>query len=75
MGSSFLLGGFPFLPILIGIFAFAQIMTDANPWLFLTRPISGTLIGLSVASVILALWQHHRAQARMAQPPEQEMGF
>ncbi len=27
-GSSFVGGGFPFLPVLIGIFAFAQIMTD-----------------------------------------------
>ncbi|BBK39999.1 C4-dicarboxylate ABC transporter permease [Allostella vacuolata] len=28
MGSQFLVGGFPFLPVLIGIFAFAQLMTD-----------------------------------------------
>ena len=28
MGSEFLRGGFPFLPVLIGIFAFAQLMTD-----------------------------------------------
>jgi putative tricarboxylic transport membrane protein len=28
MGTEFLRGGFPFLPVLIGIFAFAQIMTD-----------------------------------------------
>jgi len=28
MGSEFLRGGFQFLPVLIGIFAFAQIMTD-----------------------------------------------
>ena len=27
-GSAFIGGGFPFLPVLIGIFAFAQIMTD-----------------------------------------------
>lgn len=27
-GSNFLAGGFPFLPVLIGVFAFAQIMTD-----------------------------------------------
>ena len=27
-GSDFIAGGFPFLPVLIGIFAFAQIMTD-----------------------------------------------
>ena len=30
MGSEFLRGGFPFLPILIGIFAFAQIVADVE---------------------------------------------
>ena len=29
-GSDFLSGGFPFLPVLIGIFAFSQIMTDVQ---------------------------------------------
>jgi putative tricarboxylic transport membrane protein len=29
-GSDFISGGFPFLPVLIGIFAFAQIMTDVE---------------------------------------------
>ncbi len=29
-GSEFIGGGFPFLPVLIGIFAFAQIMTDVE---------------------------------------------
>lgn len=29
-GSAFISGGFPFLPVLIGIFAFAQIMTDVE---------------------------------------------
>ena len=29
-GSDFIGGGFPFLPVLIGIFAFAQIMTDVE---------------------------------------------
>ena len=28
LGTDFLAGGFPFLPVLIGVFAFAQIMTD-----------------------------------------------
>jgi len=75
--------GFPLAPLILGVILGDQIevnliraiMTDADPWLFLTRPISGTLIALSVASVILALWQHHRAQARMAPPPEQEVEF
>ena len=39
------------------------IMTDPNPWLFLTRPISGALLA-PVASVVFALWQHHRAEAK-----------
>jgi putative tricarboxylic transport membrane protein len=29
-GSDFLAGGFPFLPVLIGIFAFSQLMTDVE---------------------------------------------
>lgn len=32
-------------------------MTDDHPWRFLTRPISGGMLVLSVASVALALWQ------------------
>ncbi|MBI2200251.1 MAG: hypothetical protein HYU42_16895, partial [Candidatus Rokubacteria bacterium] len=45
------------------------------PWLFLTRPISGTLIALSVVSVVLAIWQHYRAQARMADAAEPDVDF
>jgi putative tricarboxylic transport membrane protein len=75
--------GFPLAPLILGVILGDQIeinlvraiMTDANPWLFLTRPISGTLIALSVASVVLALWQHRRAQARLAQPEPQEVEF
>lgn len=39
------------------------VMTDSDPWLFLTRPISGTLLVLSVVSVALSLWQRRRAPA------------
>jgi len=35
-------------------------MTDSDPWLFLTRPISGALLVLSVVSVALSLWQRRR---------------
>jgi hypothetical protein len=31
-----------------------------------TRPISGALLALSVASIIAALWQHRRHQKRAA---------
>src|SRR6266542_4084244 len=83
LGYALVKAGFPLAPLILGVILGDQIevnlvraiMTDSNPWLFLTRPISGTLIALSVASVILALWQHHRAQARMAQLPEQDVEF
>ncbi|MBI4635564.1 MAG: hypothetical protein HY727_04355 [Candidatus Rokubacteria bacterium] len=45
-------------------------MTDANPWLFVTRPISGAMLALSVASVVLALWQHRRQYRRGGAPAE-----
>jgi putative tricarboxylic transport membrane protein len=75
--------GFPLAPLILGVILGDQIevnlvraiMTDSNPWLFLTRPISGILIALSVASVLLALWQHYRHQARFGAPAEQEVEF
>ena len=42
------------------------IMTDSDPWLFLTRPISGGLLAASVLSVAFALWQHRQHQKRAA---------
>jgi putative tricarboxylic transport membrane protein len=67
--------GFPLAPFILGVILGDQIeinliraiMTDANPWLFLTRPISGLLLAASVASVAFALWQHRRQQRRLAQ--------
>jgi putative tricarboxylic transport membrane protein len=41
-------------------------MTDADPWLFFTRPISGVLLALSVISIVAALWQHQRFVRRKA---------
>jgi putative tricarboxylic transport membrane protein len=75
--------GFPLAPLILGVILGDQIeinlvralMTDSDPWLFVTRPISGALLGLSAASVILALWQHRRAQARLAQAAEPEVDF
>lgn len=43
------------------------IMTDPNPWLFLTRPISGGLIAASAASLAFSIWQHYRHRARVAE--------
>jgi putative tricarboxylic transport membrane protein len=65
-------GGLPLAPLILGVILGDQIeinlvraiMTDANPVMFLTRPISGLLLALSVASVVLALWQHRRHRAK-----------
>ncbi len=73
---------FPLAPLILGLILGDQIevnllrsiMSDPNPWLFLTRPISGSLLGLSVASVIFALWQHHRHKGRAVEV-EQEPDF
>ena len=62
----------PLAPFILGVILGDQIetnmvravMTDADPWLFLTRPISGALLAMSVGSVVLALWQHRRQQRR-----------
>ena len=38
----------------------------AKPSCPFARPISGALLALSIGSIALALWQHHRTQARLA---------
>ncbi|HXS51361.1 MAG TPA: tripartite tricarboxylate transporter permease [Usitatibacter sp.] len=66
--------GFPLAPFILGailgdqieINLIRSIMTDPNPILFITRPISGGLLLASVASVVFSLWQHRRTQRRMA---------
>ncbi len=73
--------GFPLAPLILGVILGDQIevnlvralMTDGDPLLFLTRPISGGMLVLSVVSVVLALWQHrrqHRAGAAAADAPD-----
>jgi putative tricarboxylic transport membrane protein len=69
---------FPLAPLILGVILGDQIevnlvralMTDSDPWLFLTRPISGAMLALSVVSVVLALWQHRRHHARAAAGPD-----
>jgi len=66
--------GLPLAPFILGVILGDQIeinlvrsiMTDSNPWLFLTRPISGGLLIASVLSVALSVWQHRRQQKRLA---------
>jgi putative tricarboxylic transport membrane protein len=72
--------GFPLAPLILGTILGDEIeknlvralMTDSNPWLFLTRPISGAMLVLSVGSVIAALWQHRRMYKRGIVPEAEE---
>src|SRR3970282_1001147 len=65
LGYLLVKGGFPLAPLILGVILGDQIeinlvralMTDADPWLFFTRPISGAMLALSALSVALALWQ------------------
>ena len=65
--------GFPLAPLILGLILGDQIeinlvraiMTDGNPWLFVTRPISGFLLLAAALSVAFAIWQHLRHQKRV----------
>ena len=82
IGHLMVKAGLPLAPLILGVILGDQIeinmiraiMTDSNPWLFLTRPISGGLLVLSVASVAFALWQHQRLSKRSA-PAEEDVDF
>lgn len=64
--------GFPLAPLILGLILGDQIeinlvraiMTDSDPWLFVTRPISGGLLFAAALSIVLAIWQHlhHKQQ-------------
>src|SRR5262245_39310916 len=64
--------GMPLAPLILGLILGDQIelnliraiMTDSDPWLFFTRPISGGLLLAAALSVALAVWQHLRHQKR-----------
>jgi putative tricarboxylic transport membrane protein len=66
--------GFPLAPFILGVILGDQIeinlvrsiMTDPNPWLFVTRPISGLLLAASAISLVAAMWQHRRMQRKAA---------
>lgn len=82
VGYALVKARFPLAPLILGLILGDQIevnllraiMSDPNPWLFFTRPISGSLLALSVASVIFALWQHRRHKGR-AENVEQEPDY
>lgn len=70
----------PLAPLILGVVLGDQIeanliqavSTNADPWLFITRPISGGLLAASVASVALAIWQHNRIAKKQAAGDEEE---
>ncbi|MEO8186113.1 MAG: tripartite tricarboxylate transporter permease [Burkholderiaceae bacterium] len=72
LGYAMVKVGLPLAPFILGVILGDQIeinlirsiMTDPDPWLFVTRPISGALLAAAVLSVVFALWQHHRAEAK-----------
>ena len=80
LGYAMVKVGLPLAPFILGVILGDQIeinlirsiMSDPDPWLFLTRPISGVLLAASVASVLLALWQHRRAEAKRRLPASGE---
>jgi putative tricarboxylic transport membrane protein len=67
--------GFPLAPLILGLILGDQIeinlvraiMTDGNPWLFITRPISGFLLLAAALSVAFAIWQHLRHQRKVVE--------
>src|SRR5687767_6355586 len=75
--------GLPLAPLILGVILGDQIevnlvrslMTDADPWLFLTRPISGAMLGFAVLSVVFALWQHRRQYRQAAVAAEADTDF
>jgi putative tricarboxylic transport membrane protein len=66
--------GLPLAPFILGVILGDQIevnlvraiMTDPNPMLFFTHPISGGLLLAALASVVFSLWQHGRTQRKLA---------
>lgn len=83
MGYLMVKASLPLAPLILGVILGDQIeinliraiMTDADLWLFLTRPISGGLLALSVASVVFALWQHRRHHKRNQQFADDNTDF
>ncbi|HEX7054893.1 MAG TPA: tripartite tricarboxylate transporter permease [Burkholderiales bacterium] len=83
LGYAMVKCGIPLAPFILGVILGDQIevnliraiMTDPNPWLFITHPISGLLLAASVASMAFALWQHHRMKRKLAETGGEEADF
>jgi putative tricarboxylic transport membrane protein len=83
LGYSMVKFGYPLAPFILGVILGDQIeinlvrsiMTDSNPWLFITRPISGVLLAASVLSIAAALWQHRRMQKKLVAGADGDADF
>jgi len=81
IGYGMIKGGVPLAPMVLGVVLGDQLevnliralMTDANLWLFVSRPISGLMLAGAVASVAWALYRRRRSAA--AAPAEVEVEF
>lgn len=75
IGYALVKAGLPLAPLILGLILGDQIelnliraiMTDSDPWLFVTRPISGGLLAAAALSVGFAVWQHLRHQGRISE--------
>jgi putative tricarboxylic transport membrane protein len=75
VGYALVKAGLPLAPLILGLILGDQIeinliraiMTDSDPWLFITRPISGGLLAAAALSVGFAVWQHLRHQQRVTE--------
>jgi putative tricarboxylic transport membrane protein len=72
LGYALVKARFPLAPLILGLILGDQIelnlvralMTDDNPFLFFTRPISGALMLMAALCAGFAAWQHLRYQSR-----------
>jgi putative tricarboxylic transport membrane protein len=83
LGYAMVKFGLPLAPFILGVILgdeiernlIRAIMSDPNPMLFFTRPISGALLALAAASIVAALWQHQRQKRRAAAAGEGDADF
>lgn len=72
----------PLAPLILGVVLgdaiesnlIRAVSTEPDPWLFITRPISGLLLAASIASIVFAVWQHRR-ERQLAAAEEEDTDF
>ncbi|WP_056296601.1 tripartite tricarboxylate transporter permease [Afipia sp. Root123D2] len=73
----------PLAPLILGVVLgdaiesnlIRAVSTEPDPWLFVTRPISGLLLAASIASIVFAIWQHRRERYQLADAEEEDTDF